>query len=129
MVKYGDCFETAAALVFSDPSLMLVHGRPVAQRGGSATPGERFWHAWAEETQEFAELLSDADDVYEVEYVIDKSNGRDISMPRESYYAIGKMSDEHVRRYTRDEARELMLEFKHYGPWDEEHPPGGWADE
>lgn len=108
-IAKGDCYEAAAHLaVFHsfDKDLLLpanfepvlVHGRPVLQR----PPFERFGHAWVESG----------------EVVFDFSNGRKLVMPRNVYYALGRIDPEDSFRYSPDEARKLLVRFGHYGPWE-----------
>lgn len=101
----GDCFMVAANMVadnqfigkFKDP--VLVHGMAL---GRGKIRGVRFSHAWVE----------DGDEVF------DHSNGLRIDgLPRDAYYAIGKIED--TARYTVRETRRLLLKLQHYGPWEE----------
>lgn len=96
----GDCYEVAAELVVAAeyPGYELVHAsvwHPAVGRHG---------HAWVE--------VQEPDGWY----CIDKSNGHDKVVPRERYYALGKVED--VTRYTRLQTMYQLLEFEHYGPWD-----------
>ena len=52
--------------------------------------------------------------------VIDKSNGLDVKLPMEMYYAIGNIKK--VYKYTADEVRKKLLEFGHWGAWDYDPP-------
>ena len=68
--------------------------------GQGPIAGIRYGHAWAE--------IGDA--------VIDPSNGRIVCGRKDAYYALGKITG-CVVRYSPAEARRLMLETLHYGPW------------
>lgn len=106
----GDCYEAAAKYIMDkvlafwvenpQHQLRLVHGEV---RGQGPLEGQRLGHAWVEDG----------------DTVIDVSNGRDLRMPKELYYAIGNIDDignTHV--YTPEEARRKILQSKTWGPWD-----------
>ena len=122
----GDCFMVAGRLQASDHDLVLVHGTVLAQvEGGTAKVGQRHWHAWVERTSTHSHP-----DFPGMSFVIvdciDKANGNDVTLPLAMYYKVGRVED--VRKYTRDEAAVLMLQYRHWGPWDNEHPPNTPAD-
>ena len=132
----GDCFQVAANLVVHGPlaldlherdEVRVVHGTPVGT--GPVNGGKRYWHAWVEVTRrslipedvrrahpELLTLLSEAGEL-ETVVVIDRSNGRDLVLPRAAYYAIGGLSDERVWRFTVLEARREQRDRGHFGPW------------
>jgi hypothetical protein len=97
----GNCYEDSAWLVM-DPldrsytDWTLVHGRPVLQR----PPFIRYGHAWVERGG----------------YVFDPSVG--VTMPTDAYYALGKITEDEMYRYTAAEARLKLVEHKHWGPWE-----------
>ena len=105
----GDCFEAAGRYITSpfardeaSDDLVLVHAEVMGQ---GPLEGVTFGHAWVLNTRNNT--------------VIDKSNGRDIIMPRAVYYAIGGVDRiGNVWEYTRVEAVEKILEWEHWGPWD-----------
>jgi hypothetical protein len=118
----GDCYEAAAKLaVFrslygtrglpEDFDPVLVHGRPVLQR----PPFKKFGHGWVESGG----------------LVFDFSNGRELVMPREAYYALGRIDPADSFHYSPDEARVMLVRFGHYGPWEgpEGCPPVGEEEE
>ena len=98
----GDCYIVAAHLVVEDftGELVLVHGWPTLQ----CPPFERYGHAWVETPDGL---------------VIDRSNGRVVTMPAAVYYALGCIEQEECARYTREETLARLLEHEHYGPWEE----------
>lgn len=103
----GDCFdkavEVAERLEAYYPDIRIVHGEPIGT-GGEAL-GIRFAHAWVElDLNGFA-------------LVIDESNGNDVTISKDSYYAFGNIVEADVVKYTLTEARVQMLRHKHYGPW------------
>ena len=121
----GDCYEAAGQYMMKectfgkdDCGLVLVHG----EVGGQGhLEGIRYGHAWVEDG----------------DTVIDKSNGRDIRMPKAFYYMIGRISREtfdddgynpaggqNVHRYPWSEARGKIMEYEHWGPWDLETSSG-----
>ena len=102
----GDCYEAAAHYMLDNAygkglhNLRLVHGEVAGQ---GPLEGMTYGHAWVEDG----------------DTVIDRSNGRNIVMPKADYYALGqidKLNNSHV--YTFEEARAKMLEHGVYGPWD-----------
>ena len=48
--------------------------------------------------------------------VVDNSNGHNATARSEGYYRVGKVKE--VKRYTREEARQMVLKEGTYGPWD-----------
>ncbi|MEI6035676.1 MAG: hypothetical protein WCS65_15535 [Verrucomicrobiae bacterium] len=87
------------------PGILLAHGEVTGQ---GPIAGIRYGHAWAE--------IGDA--------VVDPSNGRIVCARKDAYYALGKITGG-VVRYSPEEARRMMLETLHYGPWPEyQHPTG-----
>lgn len=100
----GDCFEAAAQYILErkEEGLTLVHGRPTLQ----CEPFMKYEHAWIE-------MILDGD-----HYVRDVSNGKDVFVPRAVYYGLGQIVMEDCYRYTFNEMRTKLLEFKHWGPWD-----------
>ena len=120
----GDCYEAAGRYMMkectfgnNDCGLVLVHGEVGGQ---GSLEGIRYGHAWVEDG----------------DTVIDKSNGRDIRMPKAFYYAIGRISREtfdggynpaggqNVHRYPWSEAKQKILEYETWGPWDLETSSG-----
>jgi hypothetical protein len=100
----GDCFQAAARNMLNrgDDDMSLVHAYVSGQ---GKLQGRRFLHAWNEQG----------------DTVIDNSNGRNIRLPREIYYAIGNIDptdSAQYRRYDRQEAVRHMARSRHYGPWD-----------
>lgn len=100
----GDCYEAAGNLIMSPKykDFILVHGQVTGQ---GAIDGVKFGHAW----------LEDSDGM-----VYDYSNGREIILPKQIYYLIGKIEDKKplLYKYTAEEARNKMAKSMHYGPWD-----------
>lgn len=96
----GDCFVVALQNVMADRGLYLCHG---IVSGQGPLRGIRFAHAW-NETQ--------------FGYVIDQSNGNDVVMPRDAYYALGEIDESDVRYYDFDEMAECVVRYGTYGPWD-----------
>lgn len=95
----GDCYLVAGHLIMDADDAdgyVLCHGTATGQ---GPIAGVAFDHAWVEKAG----------------MAIDKSNGLDAILPVESYYAIGDVRD--VVRYTPTEARQMMREHGHFGPW------------
>jgi len=99
----GDCYEAAVKIMLLDtpnPNLRLVHGEVAGQ---GPLEGVTLGHAWVEDG----------------DVVIDNTNGRNITMPKVVYYAIGRIDQiNNFHVYTTEEARTKVLSFLHYGPWD-----------
>lgn len=99
----GDCYRAAGRYILDkgivNPNLTLVHGFVTGQ--GSIS-GVRYDHAWIEDG----------------DMVIDKSNGRDLNIPKALYYALGNISPSESIKYNPSEARKKILDNKHWGPWD-----------
>ena len=101
--KLGDCFEVAANIVtigreFENP--LLCHGHVIGT--GGPVVGVRYCHGWVEVD----------------ELVIDRTSGRDIKVDKDLYYILGQINHEEVVRYTKDEAKKMLLKSEHYGPWE-----------
>lgn len=104
--KRGDCYPVAANLVLYEKEYdgaTLCHG---VVSGQQALAGVRYGHAWVEA------------DHGGVVCVIDKSNGLDVRVSREVYYKIGEIDPDEVARYNRDEIRQVITRFGHWGPWE-----------
>lgn len=136
----GDCFLVAAHLgvgfeplgleVNDDDDVRVVHGLPVGR--GDLNGGRRFWHGWVEVTLRtpltedmkamgFGQHFPGNELVTEL--VIDRSQGQNHVLPRAMYYNMGQLDEDHVWRFTVEEAREQMIQREHYGPWVE-----GWEE-
>ena len=110
----GDCYEAAGKFImdkcgFGNPDdcqFILVHGEVMGQGPIAGIP---FGHAW----------------VLDGSTVIDKSNGRDLAMPMQVYYAVGQIDRiDNVIEYPWEEARTKILDYGHWGPWDLETESG-----
>jgi hypothetical protein len=97
--QLGDCYLAAGKLAMDNEDYVLVHGM-VSGRGELA--GKRFGHAWVEDG----------------DTVLDYSNGNNLRIPKEVYYAIGNIKDEDCIKYTSTDACVMMLKEKHWGPWE-----------
>jgi hypothetical protein len=101
----GDCYEAAGRYMMDNcmvqPAcgMKLVHAEVTGQ---GPIKGLKYGHAF---------VLDDRGTV------IDRSNGRNVVMPKEVYYLLGQIGS-NAHEYTWDEARQKMLEFEHWGPWD-----------
>jgi len=137
----GDCFPAASnllsSLVLKNPERVndfrVVHGIPLGT-GGDAE-GKRFHHAWVEETvkrtdKEVAEMLDRFPEAMREgakrqlgpmlsEYVIvhDHSNGRELRMPKEVYYAFGQIEEPLVQKYSFTDLSDEQLRVGHHGPY------------
>lgn len=103
----GDCFEAGANYVINkalfdkkaQKELKLIHG---LVHGQGQLEGVVYPHCWVEKGND----------------VIDKSNGRNIKMPKKVYYALGRIDKKNNVEYTFNETRKKMIEIGHYGYWD-----------
>ena len=87
-----------------DDTVHLVHG---VVSGQGPLSGQRFGHAWVE---------VEIDGMWRV---IDKSNGRDILLPREFYYDLGNIDSKKQHRYETMQAFAFMQDTGHFGPWED----------
>jgi hypothetical protein len=115
----GNCFKSAAEMVFNDPSLTLVHGYVTGQ---GPIQGIRLSHAWAEKNISIpsnfnSEELSQLQNM-NLTMVYDNSNGNNIEIPVQIYYSIGNVNPNELKKYTSEEARKKLLEYKTWGPWE-----------
>ena len=124
----GDCYEAAGKYMVencmvADCNLVLVHGEVAGQ---GPLEGVTYGHAWVEDGGT----------------VIDKSNGRDIQMSKVLYYTLGNIAGidmskwgqpeagmdvftgGNLHKYTWEDAREKILNYEHWGPWDLETESG-----
>jgi hypothetical protein len=113
MTAQGDCFIVAARLATSEPGLTLVHGLVYHDDLGE------HWHAWVERVEviEHPGLAGPL----RLEHVIDRSNGRDNTVPVALYYKLGRI--ERTWRYSSEEAETLMSVTGHFGPWEDDPTP------
>jgi len=102
----GDCYEAAGKYmmdkcVFGDDcNLVLVHGEVAGQ---GALEGVTFGHAW----------------VLDGGTAIDRSNGGNLQLPQAIYYAVGQIDRiGNTHEYTWEQARKMIIEYEHWGPWD-----------
>ena len=101
----GDCFIVAAKIILqatAPRSARLVHGLPIYRKPGPDY-GKRFWHAWVESVMEG------------IPVVLDFSQGKEIVMPRDEFYRIGRI--EQVFRYTQHQANRELTKTGNCGPW------------
>jgi len=109
----GDCYEAAGRYMMMKcqfgggcDNLTLVHGEVMGQ---GPLAGTTFGHAW----------------ILDGGVVIDKSNGRDLQLPQEIYYALGQIDRiGNTHEYSWEEARNLIVDFEHWGPWELETASG-----
>jgi len=98
----GDCYQANGREFLNNSSKydFIVHGEVAGQ---GALSDITFGHAW----------LLKGNTVY------DFSNGREIKVPKQLYYALGNIDKiNNMFKYTFKEFQEKLLEFEHWGPWD-----------
>jgi predicted ABC-type ATPase len=107
----GDCYQAAGNFVINQrmmPDNIKFVGEPYIVHaqvtGQGSIDGLKYGHAWVEDDQ----------------LIYDYSNGRELVIPKEFYYALGKIKTIKPRyfKYTFEQARKKMLDSGHYGPWD-----------
>lgn len=88
----------------------VVHGLPIGT--GGVVLGKRYWHAWVEFR------------MFDIDFVCDRSTDpqRQSEVSR-WYYEAGTLDEEHVWRFTPEQALQEMMDREHYGPWVD-----GWED-
>ena len=104
-MKKGDCYEAAGKyvvdqFVLGNDKLVLVHGTVIGT--GGDVKGVGYGHAWVEDG----------------ETIFDKSNGRNLELPKVLYYHVGQITE--TQRYSFKEAQKAILDTGHWGPWGEE---------
>ena len=100
--KLGDCYQAGGRLImefFGDKDHKLVHGMV---NGQGALEGKRYGHCWVESRNT----------------VLDHSNGRKLEVPKQVYYALGRVNPKQNKYYTPEEAAKMMVKKKHWGPWE-----------
>jgi len=123
MSELGDCYEVHGRIMLGPEGtdFVLVHAEVMGQGQLAGIP---YGHCF---------LIHKATDT-----VYDRSNGRDIKMPRVIYYHLGKIDQSEywddtvglvertpkIFEYTQEEAREFMLETGTFGPWELETESG-----
>lgn len=103
----GDCYEAngkffmdQAVFPGSNTTMRLVHGEVTGQ---GPMEGVQYGHAW----------------IVDGSTVIDKSNGKDLRMPKKAYYALGQIDrNDNMHVYTPAQFRKKVMQFEHWGPWD-----------
>ena len=98
----GDCYPAGGRLImnfFGDKEHKLVHGMV---NGQGALEGMRYGHCWVESR----------------DTVLDHSNGRKLEIPKQVYYALGRVNPKECKYYTAEEAAKFMVDEGHWGPWE-----------
>ena len=100
--KLGDCYQAGGRLImdmFGDKEHKLVHGMV---NGQGMLEGKRYGHCWVESRNT----------------ILDHSNGRKLEIPKDIYYAIGRVNPKECFYYTPEEAAKFMVDEGHWGPWE-----------
>jgi len=114
-IPTGDCYQAAANYLSrlgpkESEGHTLVHG---IVSGQGPLEGKRLDHAWVEAEQPVP------GGSLTIVLVIDVSQGKNLLLPRDLYYRIGRVNPAECTRYTPEEAMINMLRSKHFGPWNE----------
>ena len=106
--KLGDCYIVHGHFISDlilknkrDEEWLLVHG---IATGRHEIEGIRHDHCWLE--------------LGEMAY--DNSNGGHLTLPKKMYYALGRIEQDSIYRYTADQVRDMIIKYKHWGPWEGE---------
>ena len=100
--KMGDCYPAGGRLImnfFGDKNHKLVHGMV---NGQGSLEGMRYGHCWVESK----------------DTVLDHSNGRKLEVPKQVYYALGKIDPKECKYYSPEESAKWMVEDGTWGPWE-----------
>jgi len=111
----GDCYDAAGKYILyasklhmgggevgDAEGLILVHAEV---NGQGPLEGTTFGHALVIDTA--------------TDTVIDKSNGRDLHMPKDLYYAIAGIPwIDNYFEYTPEQMMKNLVKYRHWGPWD-----------
>jgi hypothetical protein len=103
----GDCYEAAVNFVmdrclFGPCHYTIVHAEVAGQ---GPLEGTNFGHAYVVDNRSGA--------------VIDRSNGRHVTMSREAYEALGNVKEiGNYHEYEWKEVRKMIVNYEHYGPWE-----------
>ena len=100
--KLGDCYQAGGRLImefFGDKNHKLVHGMV---NGQGALEGKRYGHCWVESR----------------DTILDHSNGRKLEVPKQAYYALGRVNPKECKYYTPEESAKWMAEDGTWGPWE-----------
>ena len=100
----GDCFMANAKEFLNEyytkRGARLVHGEVQMQ---NTYPAVTFGHCF----------------IVDGSRVIDVSNGREIKISKKLYYILGHINEiDNTYEYTYEEVNEMILKYKHWGPWE-----------
>lgn len=112
--RLGKCYEVNAEALLDMPpeaaeDFVLVHGRPTLTR----PPYVAYGHAWLEKWHGTPHAA-----------VFDRVSG--MVVPAALFYRAGKIDPtEELFTYTREELRRMLVQYRHWGPWEgiEGEPP------
>lgn len=107
MERTGNCFDACGEMAAQNEHILgrefkLVHGLPTGTSGHAAKAGQ-YPHAWIE--------VNFGETPYCFDLVAEQL------VRKEDYYRIGQIK--YAIKYTRDEAKAMMVEHGTYGPWDQ----------
>lgn len=113
---HGDCYQAAGRILLNNSHTkefiypILVHGTVTGTSGPNA--GKQYSHAWVE----IPYIDTETGDL--ITMVIDRSNGRDLELPSDVYYAIGRIDRAGVKEYNMEEVGRMFAKHLSYGPWE-----------
>ena len=120
----GDCFRVAADIVtqFERPIMACAKARAGIDTLDAidVEPGElRLVHGVVTRPRDEHEHEHAWVEIPRLSLVIEYSNGNQLVTSVGLYYSMGTIKQTH--RYTPDDAKIMMIDYAHYGPWPEEN--------
>ena len=104
----GDCFVTNGqefTSLVDTTNYVIVHG--IVKNSIDGLPMS---HCWIEKIIH--------KDRFSYTVCLDYSNGNTVELPKELYYYFGKIKEEDLKKYTREEYLEKIIQSSNWGPWD-----------
>lgn len=102
----GQCYILSGRYVMSHSDSTLIHG---SVNGNN--------HAWVEMIKNIPDNTTGGE--YPLEVVFDPVMGEEY--PKEYYYK--ELNAQITKQYSSEEVMKTMVQYNHWGPWDEDNPP------
>jgi hypothetical protein len=109
--RLGQCYVLSGRYVMSHPEAVLIHG---SVNGNN--------HAWVETSKSIPDETTGQE--YQIEIVFDPV--LEVEYPKEYYYK--KLNALVAKQYSQEEVMKTMMQYNHWGPWDENNPPNERKD-
>ena len=104
--RLGECYTLSGRYVLDHPDAVLIHG---------SVNGNK--HSWVETTTTIPDNTTGKG--YKIEIVFDPVLEKEY--PKEYYYK--ELNAKVIKKYSHEEVIKTMLQYNHWGPWNEENPP------